>query len=89
MNETCNKHDDCIGRINENMKKIEVGNAETQGKIDGFLKNVEEFMSSIRRDMYNKDGVMDRVGSHGNQLVLQWGLLAAIIIAIVVAYINK
>jgi len=87
--ETCNKHDECMGRIHDNIKKIEIGNATTQGKIDGFIISVNTFIESIRKDIYEKDGIMQRVGSQGNQIILQWGLMAVIVAAIIIDMLKK
>jgi hypothetical protein len=86
---TCSKHDDCIGRINDNINKIQVQGANTDGKIDGFITSVNDFLASIRKDIYARDGLMQRVGMQGNQIILQWGLLAVIVIAILVEYFKK
>ena len=83
--ETCDKHDDCLGRIHDSIKNIEIGIAETKG----FTISLNSFTESIHRDVYSKGGIMERVGNHGNQLVLQWGLLAAIVIGIFFAVALK
>ena len=76
--EQCEKHDECITRIHDSIKAIEIGNA----KAEGFITAINEFTSAIRRDIYSKDGLMERVGNHGNQIILQWGLLAAMILGV-------
>lgn len=78
---TCEKHDDCLGRIHDSIKNIEVSNA----KQEGFMQSINEFTSSIRKDVYSKEGIMERVGKQGNQLVLQWGLMSAIVIGVMMA----
>jgi len=83
--EICEKHDECLGRIHDSIKNIEVSNA----KQEGFMKSIDEFTASIRRDIYSKDGIMERVGNHGNQLILQWGLMSAIVVGIMLALIFK
>lgn len=85
---TCNKHDACISRINENINKIEISNAEMKGKIDGFTSTINDFVASLRKDLYAKDGLMDRVGNHGLQLTLQWGLIAALFLSICIGYLQ-
>jgi hypothetical protein len=85
MPETCDKHDECLGRIHEKLNKIEVSNA----KVDGFLTSINEFVKSINKDTYSKDGLMDRVGNHGTQIILQWGLLAAIIVAVIIGFMKR
>jgi len=80
----CSKHDECIGRINDNVQKIQLNNQEMKGNINSFIKTTSDFLSAIRKDTYSKDGLIDRVGNHNMQLGLQWGLMAAIIIGIIV-----
>jgi len=84
----CIEHNNCIGRINDNINEIKVTNAKMQGKIDGFTESITEFVAFIRQDVYAKDGLMDRVGNHSNQLILQWGLLAIVVMAIIAMFLR-
>jgi hypothetical protein len=85
----CNGHGDCMERINENLKKIELTNASTQGEIKGFVNSVNEFIVAIRDDVYGKDGLMPRTKSLANQLILQWGVLVVIITGVVATFLKR
>jgi len=77
-------------RIHESIKKIEIANAATSGEMKGFVQSMNEFAASIKKDVYEKGGLLDRTGSHAMQLFLQWGLLTIIIATIIgMALIGK
>ena len=84
-NKLCDKHDECIGRIHDDIKKIEVSNA----KIDGFITSVNSFVNSLQRDVYSKDGIIPKLMSQGNQISIQWGLIGAIIVAVIITLFRK
>ena len=79
----------CVKSVEESVHKIEVSNAGTDGMIQGFIKSTNDFLGAIRKDVYSKDGLIDRVGNHGNQLKLQWGLLSAFLIVIIITLVRK
>lgn len=81
--ETCNNHDSCMERINENMKNIEIKYAEMKGEIKGFTSSVNEFLLAIRKDIYSSDGLMIKSGKNANQINLHWGLILIVIVALV------
>ena len=83
------KHEDCMEKIHENIKKIEIGNAETHGKIKIFIEFVSEFVSDLRKDIYAKDGLMERTGRQGMQISLQWGIMGAVLIWMTISFFNK
>ena len=83
MSEQCDSHDNCMERINENMKKIEVNYAEMKGEIKGFVSSVNDFLNAIRKDIYASDGLMTTMNQNKNQIGLQWGILIIIIVAII------
>ena len=89
MEAECDKHSDCMERIHENINSIKLTNAITQGEIAAVTKNIKDFLDSVRTDIYSKGGIMERVGKHDNQLNLQWGMIGAVVIAIIVAVIGR
>lgn len=87
--EQCEKHQECMERIHNNITEIKISNSEIKGELKGFTSSVNEFISSVRKDMYSKDGIMERVGNSNKQMILQWGLLAAIILGMILTYFRK
>ncbi len=87
--EVCDRHDDCLGRIHDKVSAIEITSASTNEKIEGFTNTVNSFLAEIRKDIYGKGGLIQETGEHKNQLLLQWGLLAAIFISGVIAFVFK
>ncbi len=85
----CDGHDTCMARFNEGLHNIEMKYAAIEGSIAGFTKSTSDFVTAIRKDIYSKDGIMDRTGNHGMQLLLQWGVLAGLLITIVVTFIKQ
>ena len=86
----CDKHDGCMERIHDDINEIKRQNAENKGIMAGFTNSINEFVSSIRRDVYAKDGLMTRVGTISNQVALQWGLLGVLVVAVVLQFLfNK
>jgi len=69
--------------IRDSIHKIELSHAEEKGNIDSFLKESKEFFSSMRHDVYSRDGLMDRIGNAVSQLKLQWTLLILVVGSIV------
>ena len=88
MGETCNKHDDCLGRIHTEINEILVNNAELKGNIDSFLYESKTFREAVRKDLYDpKEGLGAKVNSHATQLGLQWGVITTIVGSIIVGVI--
>ena len=79
----CEKHSDCMERIHEDIGKIQLSNAVTQGSIETFVQSTNSFLSALRKDIYEKDGIMVRTGKQENQLNLQWGLIIMLLVAVV------
>ena len=85
MEETCDKHDDCLGRIHTEINIINTNNAELRGDIKSFIRELQEFRNDVRKDIYDpKDGLGSRVNAHGTQLNLQWGIIGASIVGIII-----
>lgn len=83
----CDKHDDCIGRIHDRITNIEKAMERGQGTMEGFTTTVKDFLEEIRKDVYSKGGLIERAGTQGNQVFLQWGLMAAIVVAVVISFV--
>ena len=89
MAEQCEKHQDCMERIHTAINEIKNSNASAGGKMEGFTESVNNFLSAIRKDMYSPGGIVDKVGTHGFQLAIQWGALGVIVVAIVLKLFNS
>jgi len=89
MGEECNKHQECMERIHTSINAIENSNSRTEGVMEGFTKSVNEFLSAIRKDIYSPGGIVEKVGNHSFQLVLQWGIIGAVIIAVLIGYFKQ
>lgn len=85
----CDKHSDCMERIHESIHKIELATTESSSEVRGFVTAINEFVVAVRKDLYSKGGVIESVGKHANQLTLQWGMLGALIVAVLVAWFKK
>jgi hypothetical protein len=85
----CDKHQECMERIHTDINAIKETNAKSAGVMEGFTKSVNDFLGSIRKDIYSPGGIVERVGNHSFQLVLQWGILGAVIIAGLIEYFKK
>lgn len=82
----CNKHDDCMSSIREDIHSIDNTIAKSTGVIEGFMASANDFIKASRETLYSKGGLVDEVGNHGNQLRLQWGLLSVGILALIGLY---
>lgn len=87
--EECSKHSDCMERIHNNINDIKLQNAKQEGLLEGFTKSVNDFLGSIRKDVYSPGGIVEKVGSHANQIALQWGLLAVVVVAVIIEWVVK
>ena len=74
-------------RIHEDIHKIELSSATVVGKMEGFIEATNGFIASIRKDIYDKDGLLTKVGSTKNQVALQWGALFVLLMAVIGAFI--
>jgi hypothetical protein len=81
--EVCEKHDDCMKDIREDLHSLDKSAAGTEGVVKGFIQATQDYINASREDIYGKGGLMDRVGNYGNQLLLQWGLLVVVLVAVV------
>jgi hypothetical protein len=63
--------------------------ARQEGIITSFNKSVSEFLENSRKDIYSPGGVIEKIGNHGQQLLLQWGFLGAVVVAVVIQFITK
>ena len=88
MADYCDKHDECMKDIREAIHNQELSQAELKGTVEAFVEVTQDYIKASRKDLYSKEGLMDRVGNHGNQLLLQWGLSALIIGGIIVAFLK-
>lgn len=81
---------ECVKAIKESTHKIELSHAITDGMVQGFMKSTDEFLKAIRKDVYSKDGIVDRVGNHEKDIGRLWkllgvgGILSVLLMAIVV-----
>lgn len=90
MEETCPKHDDCLGRIHTEINTMNQTNSKMSGEVAAFMTNLKDFMTKVDKDVYNpKDGLGACVNSHNTQIGLQWGLLATLILGIIVLFLKK
>ena len=87
--EQCDRHSDCMERIHKEINEINVQSAESKGLIEGFTTSTNNFIDAIRKDIYSPGGMVERVGSHQNQIGLQWGLMAVLVAAVVLEWIFK
>ena len=83
MGDECPKHNDCMERIHDDIGKIQLSNAVTQGSIETFVQATNSFLNALRKDIYEKDGIMVRTGKSENQLNLQWTVIILLLIAVV------
>ena len=88
MSETCDRHDDCLGRIHTEINAIKEGNASMSGKVESFMQHLDLYMKKTDKDIYDpQNGLGARVNSHATQLGLQWGVITTIIGSIIVGVI--
>ena len=85
----CDKHVDCMERIHTAINDIKQTNARSAGVMEGFSKSVSEFLEAIRKDVYAPGGIVEKVGNHSSQLTLQWGMISAIIVAVIISFFRK
>lgn len=57
--------------------------SKLEGILKGYLTSTQSYIDASRKDIYSPGGLVDSNGNHTNQLKLQWGLTALIIIAII------
>jgi len=86
---TCEKHDDCLGRIHSEISDIKVSNASLSGEIKAFMAGIKEFKDKVEVDVYGKEGIIERTGTYGRQVTLQWGILTLLLLAIVGMFLKK
>ena len=85
---TCDKHDDCLGRIHTEINSMNSNNARLTGNIESFITELRAFKQKADKDVYDpKDGLGARVNAHGTQLTLQWGVISTIIGSAIVGII--
>lgn len=87
--ETCEKHDDCLGRIHDKLNTMDKSSAYLAGELKAFMEGIKEFREEVKKDIYSKGGLMERAGTHARQLYMQWGLLVLILAGIVAVYLKK
>jgi len=85
----CDRHQDCMERIHTSINSIKEDSARASGAMEEFTKSVNEFLVSIRKDVYAPNGIIEKVGNHTFQLTLQWALLASVVIAVLIEYFKK
>jgi len=85
----CDRHQECMERIHESINSIKETNAKAAGTMEGFTRSVNTFLDSIRQDIYSPGGLVEKSGNHSFQLILQWGILGAVVVAIIIDYFKK
>jgi len=86
--DTCEKHDGCMQNMREDLHEQDKLITRLEGRVGGFIDAAKEYIEASRKDIYGKGGLMDRVGNHAAQLILQWGLLIIILVAVVTKVIR-
>ncbi len=85
----CSKHDECITDIREDIHEQNLTVSKLEGMLEGFMKSTQDYIDASRSDMYSKEGLIDRVGNHANQIALQWGLISLVVVAIIGVFFAK
>lgn len=89
MSSECDKHSECMERIHNEVNDIKNEVSRSAGIAEGFNKTVKEFLETIRKDIYAPGGMVERVGNHSFQLVLQWCILGAVITGVIIDYFKR
>lgn len=85
----CDLHVSSMKELNDSVTRIEIINASTAGKVDGFISSVNRLLEKIEADVYKSGGLISTSQNNKNQIGLMWGIIAAIFIAGSVMFVWK
>jgi len=87
MGEKCNKHDEVMNRLFNEITEIQKNNVEIKTKMDLVIA----FKDSIHEIIFGngKEGIKDKVARLCNQATVQWTLIVLIIGSVVGYFIRN
>lgn len=77
----CDLHVNSMKELNDSVMRIEIINAATAGKVDGFITSVNRLLEKIETDVYKTGGLITTAQSNKNQIGLIWGIVSLIFVA--------
>ncbi len=77
----CSLHINSMKELSDGINRIELANATSSSKLDGFMSLAKEFLLKHDTDIYKSEGLLSTASNNKKQIALLWTIISAIFIA--------